>query len=411
MPIMLTFSDASAAARARLSRASIVLGCMLVAVGCQGSGDAEERPGVTIGALLPFTGELAASGPSEERGIMLAIEAANRAGGIAGLPILLKVEDTHSDLRRGCDSAQRLFGVGVSALVGPDEPALAGELEPLLADQATVMLSGGISARAELGNEPSRWFRIFPSAKTVTAELAKRMVQSGVKSTSIVYVDDNYGSTFAALFAASFASLGASVVDQVALESDVSSIRFRHGMPDNVVLVAYPRQGALAFQHLQASGFSGKWFFAPTLDSEQFVLNALPGPLEGMVGISPALTADSAEFSRQFRERWSGAEPSLHANFYFDSTAVLALAFAEAQVRLNRKPSSDELAESVRAVSGPPGQTITWNELEAGMQAVAAGTKVNYRGVSGPIDFDKDGDVAQGLVRFWHVANGAIVRE
>ena len=69
------------------------------------------------------------------------------------------------------------------------------------------------------------------------------------------------------------------------------------------------------------------------------------------------------------------------------------------------------LAASVRSVSAPAGQTVTWRELDAGLQAVAAGQKVNYRGISGPIDFDVDGDVAQGLVRFWRVQDGRIARE
>jgi hypothetical protein len=90
---------------------------------------------------------------------------------------------------------------------------------------------------------------------------------------------------------------------------------------------------------------------------------------------------------------------------------VLAFALQEAHTRLGRLPDERELAVSIRSVSGPPGRTVTWNELDVGLAALASGSPVNYRGISGPIDFDQDGDVAQGLVRFWHVENGRIVRE
>jgi hypothetical protein len=79
-----------------------------------------------------------------------------------------------------------------------------------------------------------------------------------------------------------------------------------------------------------------------------------------MVGISPALTADSAEFAKQYRGRWSGEAPTLGANFYFDSVAVLALALEEAHTRLGRLPDERELAVSIRSVSGPPGRIVTW---------------------------------------------------
>jgi ABC-type branched-subunit amino acid transport system substrate-binding protein len=167
----------------------------------------------------------------------------------------------------------------------------------------------------------------------------------------------------------------------------------------------------LAVSQVSAAGYHGRWYFGPSLDSEEFALNTPARLLDGMVGISPALTADSSKFALEFEKRWSGEEPSLAANFYYDSVAVVALALQEANTRLGRPPNATELAASMRSVSGPPGGTLNWNELDLGLKLLASGSAVNYRGISGPIDFDRDGDVAQGLVRFWHIESGSIVRE
>jgi ABC-type branched-subunit amino acid transport system substrate-binding protein len=383
-----------------------------VTLGCTGSDEATPGDGIRVGALLPYTGELAASGHSLEQGMTLAIEAVNRAGGIAGEPLVLDVQDTHSNLTRGRESAERLLDGGVAAIVGPEEPELARRLAPLLGERGAIMISGGISARAEPGDEPSLWLRIFPSAKTVTRELAARMRSDGVTTASLLYVNDGYGRTFASFLTEKFSELGGTVQDSVPMPEDASApIRFPNGSPDAVVLIAYPRAGALAVSQLSAGGFDGRWYFGPSLDTEEFVLNTPHGLLDGMIGISPALTADSADFARQFRARWSGEEPTLGANFYYDGVAVLALALQEAETRLGRLPDERELAESLRSVSGPPGRTLTWKELDVGLETLASGSPVNYRGISGPIDFDRDGDVAQGLVRFWFVDNGRIVRE
>jgi len=380
-------------------------------LGCLPGGAPPSQQGLHIGALLPYTGDLAASGASLERGIIMAVEAANRAGGVAGQNLIVDVEDTHSDLQRGRVSAQRLFDRNIAGVIGPEEPVLARDLAPLLSEHQAIMISGGITARAEAGAEPSLWFRIFASAKSVTAELAQRMVRDGTLTTSVLYVDDSYGVTFASFFKIKFEALGGKVVDVLPIPANVSALAFPGGTPTALVLVAYPSTGALAVQQLAATRYAGPWYFAPTLDSEEFLLNTPPGYLDGMVGISPALTADFAEFSNLFQARFQSGEPSLGANFYYDSVAVLALALAEANQRLGRTPTAAELAASVRSVSAPAGQTVTWRELDVGLHAVAAGQKVNYRGISGPIDFDTDGDVAQSLVRFWRFHDGHLVRD
>lgn len=391
--------------------ALVAAGCLGGMPGCLDGDTPASGQGIPIGALLPYTGDLAASGPSLERGIMLAVEAANRAGGVAGRPLVLEVEDTHSNVDRGRASADVLFGRGISALIGPEEPVLARALAPSLGQHQAVMISGGITARAESGAEPSLWFRIFASAKSVTSELANRIMRDGQRTMSVLYVDDSYGTTFAALFQARFSALGGQVVDSLPLPDNVSSLTFPSGPPKSVLLIAYPGKGAVAVQQMAATGYSGPWYLAPSLDSEEFVLNTPPGYLDGTVGISPALTADFAEFAELYRTRFQRGDPSLGANFYYDSAAVLALALAEAHRQLGRLPDATELAASVRSVSAPAGQTVTWRELEAGLRAVADGVKVNYRGISGAIDFNTDGDVAQGLVRFWHLQDRRIVRE
>jgi neutral amino acid transport system substrate-binding protein len=400
--------------RSRLVKLGVVLSLLVAAatLGCLESEEPPAQAGLRLGALLPYTGELAASGHGIEQGMILAVETVNRAGGVAGERLVLDFQDTHSDLVRGKMSAERLFDGGVAAIVGPEEPALARELAPLLGERGTVMISGGISARAEPGNEPSLWLRIFPSAKTVTTELATRMRKDGISTASLLYVDDAYGTTFASLLAEKFRKLGGTIQDSLRMPRDPSEpIRFPNGNAEALVLIAYPLGGALAVSQLSAGGFKGRWYFGPSLDTEEFAWNTPAGLLDGMVGISPALTADSADFAARFRQRWSGDEPALGANFYYDGVAVLALALEEAHTRLGHLPDAKELAVSIRSVSGPPGRIVTWRELDIGLETVASGSPVNYRGISGGVDFDQDGDVAQGLVRFWHVHGGRIVRE
>ena len=58
---------------------------------------AEDSPSdaVKIGALLPFSGELAASGINLERPLMMAADTINAAGGIQGKPVVIVAADSN----------------------------------------------------------------------------------------------------------------------------------------------------------------------------------------------------------------------------------------------------------------------------------------------------------------------------
>ena len=274
---------------------------------CLGGDQRHETAGIKIGALLPYTGELAASGPALEQGMTMAAETVNRAGGVAGQSLVLEIEDTHSSLERGVASAERLFAQGVAGLVGPEEVVLASELAPTLNTNQALMISGGISARAEPGKEPSLWLRIYPSAKTVTARLASRMIDDGVTETSLLMLSDGYGSTFATFFSLKSTALGGKILDSITLPDDGSAVSFAKGLPASLVLLAYPRAGARPCNRSRQPGFRGRWYLGPTLESEEFLLNTPPGVLDGMVGITGPSDASVAD---QFRARF-GQDPSL----------------------------------------------------------------------------------------------------
>src|SRR4051812_6269952 len=83
---------------------------------------------VTVGVLLPFTGERASLGPRVEPALLMARDAINDAGGIAGHPLELAVRDTHSDVELGSVAARELLDDGVVALLGPEEADLASRI-------------------------------------------------------------------------------------------------------------------------------------------------------------------------------------------------------------------------------------------------------------------------------------------
>src|SRR3954447_23202615 len=125
---------------------------VLALVGCGSS--APDRP-VTVGLLLSYSGNLAANSINSERGLSMAIEAANRAGGISGRPVAVLARDSGSDPSKVTPPARQLVEAGAAILIGPDTPDLAVELKALLAERTLIMPSFATSSNFA---KPHSWF-------------------------------------------------------------------------------------------------------------------------------------------------------------------------------------------------------------------------------------------------------------
>src|SRR3954471_19208666 len=88
----------------------------------------EHRDEIRIGLLLPYTGKDGSAGANYERGVLMAVDQINAAGGLHEKRLRIVYGDTHSDVNRGLSSAQELADQGVVAIVGPESDELARAL-------------------------------------------------------------------------------------------------------------------------------------------------------------------------------------------------------------------------------------------------------------------------------------------
>jgi branched-chain amino acid transport system substrate-binding protein len=367
-----------------------------------------------VGALIPFTGDLSASGANLERALILAAERINKAGGIGGQPLRLIARDTHSDVARGIEAAHQLIEQDrVVAIIGPEEADLAAQLLPYLREHKVLEISGGAVASVVTTEPVDFWYRIVPSAQRVGGVLAKRMLTDGMKKVSILNVNDSYGTVFAGVVAAAITAGGGEVTAQVSFSPSESSFAGQinaatQGRPDATLLVAYPKGGAAIIQESAFSTRSQRWYLGPSLRTDVFLRNVSAALVENSVGVASALPADSGDFAAAFALRWDGEIAPTNAYFYFDALAVLGLAMQAATYAGGGTFDPAGLSPFITQVANPGGSIVTWDLLGDGLSGLAAGLDVNYRGVSGAVDFDEQGDVSQGLVQFWTIRSGKI---
>ena len=393
---------------------------IIVSTSCGGSSSSAR---ITIGALLPFTGERAESGAAIQQALILAGERINAAGGISGRPLHIDVRDTRSTLTTGVEEGEALLArADVMGLVGPEEDEVGLALLPALKRHQRAMVSGGlISPKLETTDSGGYFFRTNPTAVNYGRALALRVVGDGKRRVSILYSSNEYGAALGQSMAAELTRLGATVLStsgagkatpfEPGQRSYVPLLKGLQDLsPEVFVLIADPPSGADIIRDWWLIGRGGTWYFSPSLQSEAFVRLAPPGVVNGMVGVAPAIR-DAQDFGRVFSERWPGDVGGPTAAFYYDAVALLALALQSAAVAGGGAIDPAALPEHISRVAGPPGRSVSWRDLGAALEAVRQGQEIDYDGVSGFVDFDGQGNIKRPSTVLWRVEGDTFVRE
>jgi ABC-type branched-subunit amino acid transport system substrate-binding protein len=392
--------------------AAVVAGVALAA-GCVLPSDppGPDPDAIPIGALLPFTGEAAATGTNIERALIMAVDAVNQAGGIAGRPLAVLSRDTHSDTRRGLEAARALFDRGIRGLIGPEEEDLASRLVSQIRERRIVQIAGGVTSPTfTIADDDGYWFRTNPSSRIYGRALAQRIAADGVGRVAILTQSDEYGTGFASVLVNELVRLDVAVAAPISFDPDQASYldvlaRAGESDPEALVLVTQPRTGAALIQEWAILGGTERWYLAHSLKNQVFIDNIPPGALEGAIGVSVEVAGDAERFAAAFADRWSGDEPLDAAYFYYDAMALMALAIGAA----GGGDDGAAIRDQIQAISRPPGRVIAWYELDAGLAALADGEEIDYRGASGEVDLDGFGDLETARVVYWGIEDDRIV--
>ncbi|HOX45531.1 MAG TPA: ABC transporter substrate-binding protein [Myxococcota bacterium] len=395
----------------------LALGLILLAAGCVEPAGGPPADALKVGALLPFTGDIASEGANIERAILQVLDQVNEAGGIAGRPLWLVTKDTHSDLRRGFDAAQELMDEGVVAILGPQDEEMGKQLAPVAATRNVVVISGGVtspffSTLADNGF----WFRTCPTARELGRAMAERMQADGVRLAQIIYVGDLYGLGLNNILVNELIGRNIQTLTSVSFQPGVPPDFNRlltpilESKPDAIALMSYASTGAQIVQEWSVRGGQARFYLAPALKADVFLDNVPPGVLDGAVGVAPALGQASITdaFAEDFASRWEGEAPLNAAYFYYDAAMVLVLAMARAAEESGAAPSGAAIRDQVGQVASAPGEQLGWNDLEQAMELAAQGMNLDYEGTTGTVDMDERGDLMDGRVDLWTIRQDRI---
>jgi ABC-type branched-subunit amino acid transport system substrate-binding protein len=398
----------------RASRTAAAAACCLALAACTG-GDAPPAGGVTVGLLLPFTGGSSATASNFERAVLYAADRINAGGGVHGRPVRVVSRDTHSDLARSRASVDALIAAGAVVVIGPESSEIAQEIAPTLAANHVALLSPLVGAANDAAVDcTTPWFRLAPSAQALGEALGKLASAESLRTAAVLYAAGAYDEALGAAAETRFTSLGGGVPLTLALDPNAQSYAdaVRQTLAAGagaIVLAASPRTGALVVNELNAESAQPlRWFLSPLLKTELLVENVAPRALEGALGVAPKVYDTTSAFPAAFDQRWQGDHPLEGAYFYYDAMGLLALALEKTPVAADGTLDYTMLQSAIRDAAAPPGEAVSWDELELGLERLRAGDDIYYSGLTGPMLLDPCGRRGLGATTTWQVAAGQI---
>ncbi len=382
-----------------LGALDLALVTLLAAAGCS---DPARTDGIPIGLLLSYSGPLAANSINSERAVLMAVEAANTAGGVGGKAVVVVARDTRSDSREVSPRARELIEAGAAVFIGPDTTELAVELKFLLAGR-TVILPSYATADSNI-YKPHSWFVMGATAGRVACELRAQVLAAGYQRPLVIADPNGYNSSLSYELSRRYGFPKMLLpIDEPPSEAIVAAIQATGA--DAYILTTLPPAASALLYALAATGAlenPGQWFLSPTLHTPALLETIPSGMMEGARGVSAGTVATAIPFRAKFAERWQDA-PLDDAYAFYDATAAAILALERALAREGTLPTGAGLGPHIGAVTNPGGTQVRWDQLGKGLQLLRDKQEVQYIGLSGALEFDSSGKTPRANTNWWTI--------
>lgn len=351
------------------------LAAALALAGCSrpsGAGSAGAGGGsgsIPVGEYASMTGDTATFGQSSHKGILLAVDEINAAGGVNGRSLDLHTEDDQSQATEAATAVQKLIDRDhVTAVLGEVASGNSMAAAPICQSRQVPMISPA-STNPDVTKKGNYIFRVCfidPFQGTVMAKFAA----NNLKLKRIAVLKDQtqpYSTGLAANFVTAFTGLGGQIVANQSFsgtdtdfKAQLTSIKAQN--PDGIYVPAYYNQvGTIGLQARQL-GIKVPLLGGDGWDSPK-LFDAAGGALEGCYFSNHYSPEDKSpvvqDFIQKFKAKNSGEVPDAMAALGYDAARILADAMKRA-----KSLSGPDLRDAIAATHDFPGVTgkITINK-------------------------------------------------
>jgi ABC-type branched-subunit amino acid transport system substrate-binding protein len=374
---------------------------------------------VTVGVVMELTGPAGAYGQAGAKSVEMAFRDINDAGGVMdGCKLLTDTRDSQSQGNVAVDAATQLVQVKkVPALIGGiissvSIPILTSVTAPAKIVQVSPASSSPtLTALGREGKTNGIFFRTITSDALQGVAAAKYALDQGLKTVSVIHVNNDFGVNMVKEFSKAYEALGGKIVSvtpynekQPSYQAEVTAAMA--GSPDALYLVSYPVDGATIARQWISQGGPPKFLLNDGMNSPDFITSVGAKYLDDAYGTSSGTNpTPSTEYFNKNYNAFSGLDPSNPAaDRSYDAGAIVGLAIAVAG-----KPDPAAIKDAIRKVVDPKGEVIHAGkeDFAKALRLIKEGKPIKYEGVIGPVTFDDYGDIT-GPFRLWRIQKGEV---
>jgi len=333
-------------------------------------------------------------------GATVAVNRANKAGGIKGFQVAIEQQDDQCTGQVATTVAQKFASEPyIVAIVGH---VCSGATIPAsdVYEKARIPI---VSASATANKVTNRGLDIVNRVAFNDNNQAigdAQYMTNVLKVKNIVVLDDNqaYGQGLAQALAATFKQMGGNVLDAESIDANAKDYRpvltkFLSNPPDLLFFGGYYGPGALLTQQMHELGLTKTIFFSDdgveTADYLQLAGKDAEGQYASAIGASAdgasadVMSAFKTEFESTFNVKFGDYDPYQPAGFDAAQIIINAItSVAQTDSSGNLTIDREALIKAIRATSG-------------------------YKGLTGVLTCDSKGECGAGTVSVYQVASGA----
>ena len=360
--------------------------------------DTEGDGQLKLGTLLPETGNLAFLGPPEFAGVDLAVQEINEAGGVLDQDVTVTdgdSGDTSTDIAN--QTADRLLGESVDTIIGAASSSVTFTVIDKITGACVVQFSPANTAPdLSTYDDNGLYWRTAPSDVLQGRVVGELVINDGHSTVGILALQDPYGEGLAENATISITDSGGEVVEQVIYDPQAQTFdaevqQIAAADPEAVILIGFDESARVITAMAEAGiGPQDTPLYLVDGNTGNALGEQLPaGLLEGVKGTTPG-----AEAAQAFRDRLLAIDPALQDYNYaaeaYDAVMLTALAAIAAG-----NDSGPAIASELQAVSAEGTKCTTFAECK---ELLDAGEDIDYDGISGPIEFDENGDPTEASI-------------
>lgn len=377
----------------RLAASSAAAVVLLAACGnnsSTGTGKLPTGP-VTMGVLSCFTGSLASLGQAMLQGSQVAQKAINDGGGILGQQLAIAHADTQCDEADSVPATKQLLAASnVVGIIGPETQEINAVTPIVSSAKIPTQFQGGSTLFDKNSNQ---WlWRDSPSDSQLGVAMALYAYKKGYRNAALIFYSDIAAQTFPPPITNTFTKLGGKVVKSITIAPGLTSYRTNvqdviSSNPDVIFTQTDAPTAAVLFKNFKDLNNLAIPFVGTDVTGGDDYLKAVTyqvahDHLTSVYGTSVSGAATD-EFNKVFTAVvGANQQPLANANYAYDAVISQALAIDKAN-----SITGADINAAMTSVTNPPGtQCYTYKTC---LDLIKAGTKINFEGASGPLDYNQ----------------------